>query len=171
MTLIIASARGELNRLFNFGPSTLRSNSTPSNPRKRKHQTTLKLPNTWTHIFVCLGNVTDNEAPNQRYKKMLQDAGLGEKKIIFKKNGSCSYFHETLLENYPRLRDGGGYELLRTQHRSTTRLEILHLRPAAGYNVLHLKEAIASAKVYVRPLQKDLNLEPLPEKQVPQVSF
>ena len=39
---------------------------------------------------------------------MLQDAGLGEKKIIFKKNGSCSYFHETLLENYPRLHDGGG---------------------------------------------------------------
>ena len=64
-----------------------------------------------------------------------------------------------------------GYEFLCTQHRSTTRLEILHLRPAAGYNVLHLKEAIASTKIYVRPLQKDLNLEPLPEKQVPQVSF
>ena len=93
-----------------------------------------------------------------------------EKKKIFKKNGSCSYFLETLLENYPRLRDGGGYELLRTQHRSTTRLEILHLTPAAGY-VLHLKEAIASAKIYVRPLQKDLNLEPLPENQVQQLSF
>ena len=50
-------------------------------------------------------------------------------------------------------------------------LEILHHRPAAGYNVLHLKEAIASAKIYVRPLQKDLYLEPLPENQVPQVRF
>ena len=68
---IIASARGELNRFLNFSPSTLHPNSTPSNPRKRKHQTTLKLPNTWTHIFVCVGKVSDYETPNQTYKKML----------------------------------------------------------------------------------------------------
>lgn len=157
--------------MFSFGPSTFRSNSAQSNPRKRKYQSTLKLPNTWTHIFVCLGKVSDNDTPNQTYKKTLQDAGLGERKITFKKNGSCSYFHETLLENYPRLRDGGGYELLRTRHRSTIKLEILYPRQTAGYNVLHLKEAIASAKIYVRPLQRDLNLEPLPENKVQHVSF
>lgn len=60
---------------------------------------------------------------------------------------------------------------MRTQHRSTTKLEILYQRQAAGYNVLHLKEAFASAKIYVRPLQRNLNLEPLPENQVQQVSF
>ena len=47
--------------------------------------TTLKLPNTWTHIFVCLGKTIDLETPNQAYKKQLQDAGRGEKKIVFKK--------------------------------------------------------------------------------------
>ncbi len=113
----------------------------------------------------------DNETPNQNYKKQLANAGLGEKKVVFKKNSSTSYFHETLLENFPRLRDGGGYELLRTQHRSTTKLEILHPKQNAGYNVLHLKEDIASAKIYIRPLQRDLNLEPLEGNHTPEVSF
>jgi hypothetical protein len=113
----------------------------------------------------------DAETPNQGYKRQLLNAGLGEKKIVFTKNSSCSYFHEALLENFPRLCDGGGYELLRTQHRSTTKLEILYPKQAAGYNVLHLKEDIASAKIYIRPLQRDLNLEPLEPTEIPKVSF
>ena len=169
--VILGTARSELNRLFNFAPSIVQSNSERRNERKRKHQTTLKLPNTWTHIFVCLGKTIDLETPNQAYKKQLQSAGLGEKKLFSKKNSSCSYFHDTLLENYPRLRDGGGYELLCTKHRSTTQLEILNPRQTAGYNVFHLKEDIASAKVYVKPLQWDLNLNPLIPTEIVEVIF
>ena len=157
---VLGTARNELNRLFNFTAATVQSNSQRRNERKRKHQTTLRLPNTWTHIFVCLAKTIDREAPNQSYKKELGAAGLGEKKIVFKKNSSCLYFHKTILENFPRFRDGRGCELLHTQHRSTTRLEILHPRQTAGYNVFHLKEDIASAKIYIRPLQRDLDLDP-----------
>ena len=41
------NARAELGRLFNFTPVGMQ--------RKRKLPTGIKLPNTWTHTFVCLG--------------------------------------------------------------------------------------------------------------------
>ena len=96
-------------------------------------------------------------------------SGLGEKKVVLKKNSSCSYFHETLLENFPRLCDAGGFELLCTQHRSKTKLKIFHPKQNAGNNVLHLKEDIASAKIYIRPLQRDLDHEPFEQNQTPKV--
>jgi hypothetical protein len=34
-----------------------------------------------------------------------------------------------------------------------------------------LKEDIASAKIYVRPLQRDLNLEPLKPTEIPKGEF
>ena len=68
-SMILGTARNELNRLFNFSPSTVQTNSDKRNERKRKHQATLKLPNTWTHIFVCLGKTIDLETPKQAYKK------------------------------------------------------------------------------------------------------
>lgn len=113
---------------------------------------------------MCLGE-------GKRYKVQLLEAGIGEKKITFEKKGSCSYFHDKLLATFPKLQDRGGYELLRTQYRSTTKLEILSPRAAAGYNVFDLKEAVASAKIYVRPLQKDLDLKSLKVKQLSLVSL
>ena len=145
------NARAELGRLFNFTPAGI--------PRKRKLPTGIKLPNTWTHTFVCLGRMSDNEVPSTGYKSQLSSGSLGEKKITFEKKSLCGYFHEKLLESYPRLKEGGGYELMRTKFRSTSKLEILQPKGNGGHNVLDLKEMVSSAKIYVRPLQKDLSLE------------
>ena len=101
----------------------------------------------------------DNEVPSNGYKTQLSNASLGEKKITFEKKSSCNYFHEKLLESYPKLKEGGGYELMRTKFRSTSKLEILQPKGNAGHNVLDLKEMVASARIYVRPLQNDLSLE------------
>ncbi|XP_068731710.1 uncharacterized protein [Montipora capricornis] len=145
------NARAELGRLFNFTPAGI--------PRKRKLPTGIKLPNTWTHTFICLGRMRDNEVPSNGYKTQLSNASLGEKKITFEKKSSCNHFHEKLLESYPKLKEGGGYELMRTKFRSTSKLEILQPKGNAGHNVLDLKEMVASARIYVRPLQNDLSLE------------
>lgn len=51
------------------------------------------------------------------------------------------------------------YELLRTNERNTHRLEIIP-PPSSGYTVSYLKSVTSQAKVYVRPLQKDLDLSP-----------
>ena len=101
----------------------------------------------------------DNEVPSNGYKTQLSNASLGEKKITFEKKSLCSYFHEKLLESYPKLKEGGGYELMRTKFRSTSKLEILQPKGNAGHNVLDLKEMVASARIYVRSLQNDLSLE------------
>ena len=103
--------------------------------------------------------MSDNEVPSTDYKSQLSSASLGEKKITFEKKSSCGYFHEKLLESYPKLKEGGGYELMRTKFRSTSKLEILQAKGNGGHNVLGLKELVSSAKIYVRPLQKDLSLE------------
>ena len=101
----------------------------------------------------------DNEVPSNGYKTQLSNASLGEKKITFEKKTLCNYFHEKLLESYPKLKEGGGYELMRTKFRSTSKLEILQPKGNAGHNVLDLKEMVASARIYVRPLQNDLSPE------------
>ena len=145
------NARAELGRLFNFTHAGIQ--------RKKKLPTGIKLPNTWTHTFVSLGRMSDNEVPSTAYKSQLSGASLGEKKITFEKKSSCGYFHEKLLESYPKLKEGGGYKLMRTKFRSTSKLEILQPKGNGGHNVLDLKEMVSSAKIYVRPLQKDLSLE------------
>ena len=48
---------------------------------------------------------------------------------------------------------------MHTKFRSTSKLEILQPKGNGGHNVLDLKEMVSSAKIYVRPLQKDLSLE------------
>jgi len=47
---------------------------------------------------------------------------------------------------------------MRTKFRSTGKLEILLPKGNAGH-MLDLKEIVASARIYVRPLLKDLSLE------------
>lgn len=89
----------------------------------------------------------DNEVPSTGYKTQLSNASLGEKKITFEKKSLCGYFHEKLLESYSKLKDAGGYELMRTKFRSTRKLEIFQPKGNAGHNVLDLKEMVASAKI------------------------
>ena len=117
-------------------------------------------------MFVCLAKTTDSESPSPNYKQQLNQAGMGEKKLVFEKNTSCSYFHDKLLEAFPKILKEGGYELLRAKYRSTSKLEILQPKSRSGHNVSDLKEMIASAKVYIRPIQRDLSLEPAVQLQV-----
>ena len=57
---------------------------------------------------------------------------------------------------FPKLQAGGGYELLRTSQQSNRSLEVIP-PPSSGYTVTYLKGIIGQAKVYIRPLQSDLD--------------
>lgn len=148
--------------MFNFQPASV---STQRTQRKRKVPSYVKLPNTWTHLFLCVAKTTESESPSPNYKQQLNQAGIGEKKLVFEKNTLCPYFHDKLLEAFPNILQGGGYELLRTKYRSISKLEILQPKSRSGHNVSDLKEMIASAKVYIRPIQRDLSLEPAVQLQ------
>ena len=79
--------------------------------------------------------------------------GLGSREILFDLDGDELYLHEKLLSEFPILK-GGGYTLLRTNTNSTTLLSIEW--PQSGVTIKYLKEVLCSARLYVRPLQFDI---------------
>ena len=69
-------------------------------------------PSSWTHKFVCLSQTDEERVPTTPFaRETLLLAGLGEKKIVI--DCSTEEFHEVLLNCFPKLKSGGGFELLR----------------------------------------------------------
>lgn len=117
---------------------------------------------TWTHDVYVLSRKDAEFTPNRDESEMLQTAGLGKLKIVFPdKNGSHDDVASFLESKFPKLRDGGGFEVLRAAGGGGGQRS-LHLVPPGreGYTVPHLKERFGQAVLYIRPLQKDLNEEP-----------
>ena len=86
-------------------------------------------------------------------KIILSEAGLGCKSIPFDPMLQQKEMREILIENFPCLTSGGGFEFLRCVSNSRD----LELIPPNFYvSPRHLKAFIGDGKVYVRPLQRDL---------------
>ena len=85
-------------------------------------------------------------------KRILIEAGLGMKKLVLLKNKDAEYLRDALLEHYPKLKDGGGYELMRSSSRIL--LETISI-PSCGYTTHYLSDesGLGSAICYIRPLQ------------------
>ncbi|XP_078325058.1 uncharacterized protein LOC144622710 [Crassostrea virginica] len=113
---------------------------------------------TWTHKFCRLGGPNEDEVPDKPMKRILIEAGLGEKKLVLVKNKDAEYLRDALLEYYPKLKDGGGYELMRSSSR--TLLETISI-PSYGYTTHYLSDEsdLGSAICYIRPLQAQLSLD------------
>ena len=82
-------------------------------------------PSSWKHKFVCLNSTTADRVPtSQSEKLLLEEAGLGEK-VVTVPDLDCDVesFHQVLLGAYPKLEQGGGYELLRCRHQSRDLLQ------------------------------------------------
>lgn len=61
---------------------------------------------------------------------------------------------------FPKLADGGGYELLCTKQNNNR--ELCGIPPLShGYNANYLNSIVGQAKVYIHPIQKDLSTIPL----------
>lgn len=73
-----------------------------------------------------------------------------------------TYFSDHLQLNFPQLKHCGGFQLLRS--RGSTRSKVLKIIPCSqdGYTpeLLCNKElGVGAAVIYIRPLQKDIDLE------------
>ena len=99
-------------------------------------------------------------APDQQRRAKLSLAGLGEKQISLFLYGDAEELNCELIDHYPKLAEGGGYELLRSSDKGGKELILLDV-PAAGYSAGYLKSILSSAKIYIRPLQRDLDLTPI----------
>jgi len=118
---------------------------------------------TWRHKFVCLAYVGQQKAPTTDAEKdELFQAGLGEREVVFE---CCDVDHEQmkdkLYEIFPRLKEGGGFQLLKCLPNSRM-LELLSM--AAHTSPAVLKERVGKARTYIRPIQRDLDLTPVEVK-------
>ena len=108
-------------------------------------------------------NILDNfrslfTVPSRALKFQLQLAALGRKKIVFGWKDNPFQVEAKLEEVFPKLVNGGGFELLRSG--VPVQSLVVISPPAAGYSVPFLRDVsgLGQAIAYVRPLQRDLEM-------------
>ena len=133
------SSSSEIKHLFHYNTSFgKRRNSKGSESLSKK-----KKIKTWSHAFVCLSCPDQNEPPDSKTRAKLQLAGLGEKRLSLFHDGGPEELHEELMQQYPKLSSGGGYELLRAS--GNRKLEIIPV-PHEGCSVNFLRSVVHSPK-------------------------
>ena len=119
----------------------------------------------WERTFCCLASKTQTSPPGPSERGYLLQAGLGGKTLSFIESSDAEELHQDLLEAFPKLCTAGGYELLRTDDRNSRTLSVIPPPPTVAY----LKNVTGQAKIYIRPLQKNLDTTPLQDEDT--VSF
>ena len=106
----------------------------------------------WTHQFMCLSNKDQETIPSREEKYTLNNAGLGEKKVVFSdKRGSSEHVKSVLENDFPKLKDvNGAFEIVKSS--SNRRSFDLVSIPPMGYTVPFLKETLCQAIGYTRPV-------------------
>ena len=160
-------ARDEFRRLFapyhtqsststsRFGPSTSfqrHASCTPARQRTKKRKTEKDV----TVKFFCLASTTQHNVPNCEEKQYLLVAGLGEKKVSLPEVANANDLTIALKETYPKLQDSGDYELLHARP-SSRELNLIH-EGEKGYTIDFLKRFVGQGRVYIRPIECDLDL-------------
>ena len=134
----------------------------PSQRRGRKSKK-VKL-SMWEHEFVCLADCHQVVPPSPMEKAELIRAGLGPKKLNLLDFGEPWEFHGDVMAAFPKLAEGGGYELMRTQQGNNRELCVIPSQ-SGGYTE-YIKNIVSSAKIYIRPIQKNLSLSALVNEDV-----
>ena len=147
-----------MKRNFFWNRSSSVSVGKRSRRMEKEKMTKKKKIQTWTHTFVCLSQKDQDIVPDVEERTMLQLAGLGERKVSFNVDADNWEIREELQYNFPKLRDSGGFELLRLSEGGGKILQSIAC-PKNGYCVPYLRAVVHHAKVYLRPLQKDLDVD------------
>ena len=142
------TAIAEHRRLFNFQPSTARNSvlNLRGNAKKKRKMSDKPL---WTTYLCACHPQTGNTC-------LFRESRTSFIWYWRKENLLSPYetFEETMYREFPNLREGGRFEVLRSSGKFLQAIPI----PSGGYSVDYLKSVLAQAKCYVRPLQMDLNL-------------
>ena len=114
----------------------------------------------WEHEFICLARCGETSPPSPMEKADLIRAGLGPRKLSLFEFGDSSQFHDDVMVAFPALAEGGGYELMRTKQNNSRELCVIPPL-SGGYTAEYLKAIVGQAKLYIRPIQKDLCMTPI----------
>ena len=155
-----------------LSPSSSVQSSCPPNKRGKWNSSPFKRE-TWTHEFFCLADRNRVTAPSKVVKEELQLAGLGRRKICFHWNADAVEVKRKLEEIFPKLKNGGGFEILR---RGTSPSELSLIQPPrSGYSVSFLRIAAGLGQeiAFIRPLQANLSKDRVmqPEYEVGMTIF
>ncbi len=121
----------------------------------------------WTAKYFCLASKDATHVPTTVAAKVeLVEADLGEKKVeVPDVECTTQEFHSILITAFPRLRDGGGFELLRCV--ANTRL-LEAISPSVARSPKVLRRVVGNSRIYIRPIQKDLDVTPVDEPSTSQ---
>ena len=138
----------EHRRLFSFGGrNVLCSNKKSKKGKERKPTCILK--------FVALSEMATSKPPSKVCEKTaLLNGGLGEASIQFFLDMSRLECHDKILERFPKLKETG-YEMLLFQRGDDSGFVNIGGPRTARW----LKDAAGSAKIYLCPLQKDVDMD------------
>ena len=84
----------------------------------------------------------------------LAQMGLGFQELKFELEGDSDHIHTIILQAYPALETCGGYSLLRLGSGSSSLVMIEP--PRGGFTVRYLHDILKTAKLFIRPIQKDI---------------
>eukprot|EP00794_Sanderia_malayensis_P001757 gene1757-1958_t len=145
----------------NPGPSGCGRSRSVFQPPKPSKRSRFVPKETWTHDFFCLPSPTATIAPQRSTHTFLQEARLGRKKIVFNKGGDAIHVQSKVEEAFPKLVNGGGFEILRSAGSSS--LSLIKAPRCGGYIVFFLRNlsGLGQALAYFRPIQKGLEFEPM----------
>ena len=136
----------EHKRLFSFAAATGKGKSSRKSKEKKTPTCTLK--------FVALSEVHTLKPPTKvRERTALMNAGLGEASIQFCIDMNSVQCHQKILERFPKFQVTG-YEMLLYQRGEDSGF----VRINGPYTPQWLKDFVGHSKIYLRPLQKDLEL-------------
>lgn len=98
-----------------------------------------------------------SRVPNRSEKEDLQLCGLGEKQIQINISASSSELRMQIQSLFPRLKDIGGFEYLRCLPNSRALVVLQTI--GGGHTPMSLKATLGNAKLYVRPIQQDIEMQ------------
>ena len=99
--------------------------------------------------FKCGSSI----CPNQRQRLELHEAGLWRKQVVFSSNGVANHIENQLEESFPKLKECGGFEVLRFQGRIDPLRTIV--LPRRSYHMSFSKDQslLGKAIACIRPIQ------------------
>lgn len=149
--------RLEFEKLFGYKPdvSSGRKKKRASNRQSRSPVPKCSKVKLWRKETICLRFKDQSKGPDTAEKMRLATVGLGLKELSFHADGNSKHIHDVLLDAFSALNDCGGYTLHRLATNSTDLITIKP--PRGGITVKYLKDIVKSAKLFVRPLQADID--------------
>ena len=113
-----------------------------------------------------MANKDAQVVPNKADKLTLLAAGFGCKKLTFGNRDDAHTLKRKMEDAYPKLKLGGGFDLLRSGVQPG---ELLVIKPSPlEYTVPFLRDyaGLGQALIYVRPIQQNLDMSEVKQEVV-----